>query len=120
MAEEALRKLNQIDTLIKEISKKYPATTKAFLNYLKKAVGEKGVLSVKEKELIALALGIATGCEWCIVFHTKNALEAGATPDELIEAGFVAVAMAGGPALMHFIPLMEAIEMYKAQKNNSQ
>jgi len=81
---------------------------------LRRTIQEKA-LDVKTKELIALALGIATGCEWCIVLHTKNAIDAGATPEELVEAGFVAVLMAGGPALMHLIPLMKAIEDFKKE-----
>jgi len=69
-------------------------------------------LELKTKELIALALGIASGCEWCIVIHTKKALEAGATREEILEAAYVAVLMAGGPAVMHIIPLLKALDEF--------
>jgi len=104
--------IKEIGEYLEKLSKDYPQETGAFMAFLRRTIQEKA-LDVKTKELIALALGIATGCEWCIVLHTKNALDAGATPEELIEAGFVAVLMAGGPALMHLIPLMKAIEEFK-------
>ncbi len=105
-------KIKEIETLLTQLSKRYPKETGSFMSFLRRVIGEKA-LDTKTKELISLALGIATGCEWCIVLHTKNALEAGATEDELVESGFVAVMMAGGPALMHLIPLMKAIEKFK-------
>ncbi|MFB6214932.1 MAG: carboxymuconolactone decarboxylase family protein [Candidatus Bipolaricaulia bacterium] len=36
-----------------------------------------------------------------MVFHVKNALDASATEEEIIEAAWVAVLMGGEPALMH-------------------
>ena len=39
-------------------------------------------------ELIALALSIAARCEWCISYHVKSALDAGATKKELMETGY--------------------------------
>ncbi|OYT60093.1 alkylhydroperoxidase [Euryarchaeota archaeon ex4484_178] len=104
--------IKEIEKYLDKLSKDHPQETGAFMSFLRRTIQEKA-LDVKTKELIALALGIATGCEWCIALHTKNALDAGATPEELIEAGFVAVLMAGGPALMHLIPLMKAIEKFK-------
>ena len=109
---ESQEKLEEIEELMHKLSKKYPQETGSFMSFLRKVISEKA-LDTKTKELIAMSLGIATGCEWCIVFHTKNAMKAGATEDELIEAGFVAVTMAGGPALMHLIPLMKSIEEFK-------
>ncbi len=105
-------KLKEIEELLNELSKKYPQQTGSFMSFLRRVIAEKA-LDTKTKELISLALGIATGCEWCIALHTKNALDAGANPDELIEAGFVAVLMAGGPALMHLIPLIKSIEKFQ-------
>ncbi len=111
---EVEEKMKEIEEYLQKLGKDYPQETGAFMNFLRRTIKEKA-LDVKTKELIALALGIATGCEWCIILHTKNAIEAGATPEELIEAGFVAVLMAGGPALMHLIPLMKTIEHLKKE-----
>lgn len=49
-----------------------------------------GALSSKEKSIIALACAVAIKCEHCIKAHKKNALEVGATMDEILEAAAVA------------------------------
>lgn len=54
-------------------------------------------LSAKDKELIALAIGIHARCDACIYTHTEKCLKAGATPREIMDATGVAVMMGGGP-----------------------
>lgn len=56
-----------------------------------------GVLDGKTKELIALACGIVSRCEYCIRAHLEAALKAGAEEREIIETLNIAVAMSGGP-----------------------
>mgnify|MGYP000050084111 CR=1 FL=1 len=56
----------------------------AFRN-LVRAAGQDGVLSHKTKELIALAIAIATRCEGCIVFHARACLRLGVTRAEIVE-----------------------------------
>ena len=60
-----------------------------------------GALSVREKELIAVAAAHITRCPYCIEGHTKKAKEAGVTEEEIAEAIFVAVAMSAGASLAH-------------------
>ena len=60
-----------------------------------------GALSVREKELIAVAAAHITRCPYCINSHTRKAKEAGATEEEIAEAIFVAVAMSAGASLAH-------------------
>jgi len=74
-----------------------------------------GALSRKQKELIAIAVSIVKGCERCIAYHVRAATAAGATDEEMIEAGFVAVIMDGRPALAHFGPLLEAIDVQREE-----
>lgn len=74
------------------------------------AVEKEKVLSGKTKELIAIATAITQQCEWCIAMHVKNAMEEGATEEEIVEAAWVAVLMGGGPALMHAGLVLEALE----------
>lgn len=40
----------------------------------------------------------------------KHALEAGAKREEVMSAGFMAVLMHGGPALMYLTPLTQALD----------
>ena len=60
-----------------------------------------GALDPKAKELIALAIGVATRCDDCIAFHTKAAAKLGATPDEIQETLGMAIYMGAGPSVMY-------------------
>ena len=54
-----------------------------------------GVLSCKVKRLMALALALGTGCQNCILSQTMEALENGATKEEILETISVVVSMRG-------------------------
>jgi AhpD family alkylhydroperoxidase len=71
-----------------------------------------GALSCKQKELIALSIGITTRCQDCIAFHTHEALTHGATFEEVIECIGVAIQMGGGPAVMYGAHALEALEQF--------
>jgi AhpD family alkylhydroperoxidase len=102
-------RLHEVDQLVRRLEKEFPKETKGFLNFLKEAEGGAALL-VKEKELINTALAVAAQCEWCIAFHVQNAVKAGASRRELVEAGFQAVVMHGGPAFMWMTPLLAAVD----------
>lgn len=69
-----------------------------------------GALSNKSKELIALGIAIAIRCNECISYHMADALNAGASDEEIIETINVAVMMGGGPALMYATHAYEAMK----------
>jgi len=104
--------LKEVHTSLEYLNKNYPEETTAFGIFLKE-VEEKGALDVKTKELISIALSVVAKCKWCIAFHTKRALDAGATKDEIMEACFVASLMGGGPAMMYVQLVVKAIEDFK-------
>ena len=54
-----------------------------------------GVLSIKIKRLMALAVALRAGCRPCILAQTVRALEAGATREEILETISVVVSMSG-------------------------
>ena len=60
-----------------------------------------GVLSRKTKELIALALGVASRCDPCIGFHMRTLVKLGVTRQEIDETLGVTTYMGGGPSLMY-------------------
>ena len=68
---------------------------------MSKAALADGALDKKVKELIALAIGVATHCDGCIGFHTKALNRLGATDEEVAEALGMTVYMGGGPSLMY-------------------
>lgn len=77
----------------------------AFMGLLGAAY-EPGALDVKTKELISVAIGCYNRCEYCIVYHSYKAFEAGATKEEVIEAAMVSVAFGGGPSMAYSVTLL--------------
>jgi AhpD family alkylhydroperoxidase len=71
-----------------------------------------GALSELHKELIALAIGVATHCDGCIGFHAKSLVRLGVKREEVIEALAVAVYMGGGPSLMYAAEAMHAYDEF--------
>jgi AhpD family alkylhydroperoxidase len=69
-----------------------------------------GVLSVKQKELIAIAIGLVLRCEPCIMAHIRRALSIGTTKEEILEAAQVALMMGGGPVYTYIPIAIETIE----------
>lgn len=60
-----------------------------------------GKLNKKTKELVAVACTYLTRCPYCIVGHTRAALEAGATKEEIAEVIQIAAALNAGAAIAH-------------------
>jgi AhpD family alkylhydroperoxidase len=51
---------------------------------------KEGILTIKDKALIALACSVAVRCESCILVNRRRALAAGASQEEILEAAAVA------------------------------
>lgn len=79
---------------------------------LSNAATKSGVLSEKTKELIALAIGIASQCDGCIGFHTQYLIKLGVTREEFVETLGVAIYMGGGPSLMYAAEALSAYEEF--------
>ena len=86
-----------------------PETEKAFRAFSKQVFAD-GALSVKTKQLIAVAVAHVTQCPYCIRGHTKAAMRAGALPGELMEAIWVAAEMRAGGAYAHATIALAAME----------
>ncbi|MCQ6268829.1 carboxymuconolactone decarboxylase family protein, partial [Fictibacillus sp. WQ 8-8] len=72
-----------------------PAQQQAYENF-SRTVMQEGVLTKKDKEIIAVAVAHATECPYCIDVHTRNAKTSGASLEELVEAVFVTAALEAG------------------------
>jgi len=79
-----------------------------------------GSISLREKELIALGIGVALQCEPCIRLHVQKCLDAGASKKQILEAAEVAVMMAGGPAYTHVPIVVETLEALAGPKVEKQ
>lgn len=78
----------------------------AFMNLLGAAYEPKA-LDLKTKELISVGIGCYNRCEYCIVYHSYKAFEAGATKEEILEAAMVSVAFGGGPSMAYSVTLLK-------------
>jgi AhpD family alkylhydroperoxidase len=99
--------LTHQSTTLDTFRKTHPEAAKGFTT-LHHATLSDGALSPREKELQALAIGIATRCVDCIGFHVQAAHKAGATRDQVAETIGVAMMMGGGPAYMYGAKALEA------------
>lgn len=66
-----------------------------------KVATQGGAFDPGQRELIAVALSVAKGCDDCILYHVDAAKRHGASEAALIEALEIAVEMGGGPAVMY-------------------
>ncbi|MCB9847536.1 MAG: carboxymuconolactone decarboxylase family protein [Phycisphaeraceae bacterium] len=99
----------QWPTTMKAMKEQAPSIAMGFGSMFQKIMGE-GALSVREKELIALAIGMAVRCEPCVYAHAEKAVKAGATREQLLETAGVVVVMQGGPGYVHVPELIDAME----------
>jgi AhpD family alkylhydroperoxidase len=91
-----------------------PDAIKAF-GSLFAAVMKDGALSLREKELIALAVGLALRCDPCVNLHVQKSLEAGATREQIMETAAVVVMMQGGPAYTYLPKVVEVLEALESK-----
>ena len=92
--------LRQLSPLHRELRRTIPDVYKGWAE-LSKGVFTDGALDRRTKELIALAIGVADGCDGCIASHGQAAARAGATRQEAAEAIGVSFLMRGGPATIN-------------------
>ena len=78
-----------------------------------------GALTVREKELVALGVGIALRCDACVYAHVEKALKAGATREQVTEAAGVVVMMQGGPGYTYLPKIVEAVEALQPEGSAS-
>jgi AhpD family alkylhydroperoxidase len=75
------------------------------------AVFREGALPRKTKQLIAVAVAHATQCPNCIQGHTKAASRVGATPQEIMEAIWIAAEMRAGAAFAHSAIALDVLQL---------
>ena len=100
-----------LEERLAQLGSEIPGPMTGFARLHKKAVAD-GALSRKVKEMMALSISIAVGCEGCIAYHVHDAIEAGATRPELLETISVGLMMGGGPGSIYAAHALEAIEQF--------
>ena len=82
---------------------------KAFLKMEEVAFSD-GALSKKNKELIAVGISLVINCESCMQWHIEQAVESGASKEEVLESIEVGIEMGGGPATVSARFALEVME----------
>jgi AhpD family alkylhydroperoxidase len=85
---------------------------KAFADLGRAATAGATGLDAKTKELLALAIAVASRCDGCIGFHVKNLVHLGMTQLQLHDALAVAIYMGGGPAAMYAANAISAFDEF--------
>lgn len=104
---------HHLEDRLTQFGREMPGPMTGFARLHKKAV-EDGALSAKVKEMMALAISVAVGCEGCIAYHPHDAIKVGATRAELLETISVGVMMAGGPGTIYAAHALDAVEQFLA------
>ena len=101
--------IHDISSSLAKLRKEIPDVMNGF-SALAQAASKEGALNKKTKELIALALGVASRCDGCIGFHVQALIKLQVTREELLETLGMSIYMGGGPSLMYAADALSAFE----------
>lgn len=103
----------KLSGMLRELRVGNPDVMKTFSAMAQTATATKA-LDTKTKELIALAIGVATRCDDCIAFHAKAAVDQGASEAEVQETLAMAIYMGAGPSVMYASHALQAYKQFAA------
>ena len=86
---------------------------------MEKAAYSDAALEKKYKELIAVGISVVIDCESCLEWHIREALETGATKDQILETIDVGIEMGGGPATVSSRFALKVLDYYSEGKPSS-
>lgn len=95
-----------------------PDVVKGF-GSLFQSVMKEGAIGVREKELVALGIGVALRCDPCVLAHVQKAKHAGASREQILETAAVAVMMQGGPAYTYLPKVVEALDALETEPSST-
>lgn len=85
---------------VQALSKEAPDVFNAFDGIIGAAFAH-GALDEKTKHLIGIAICVCIRCKHCAAHHISEAMKAGASRREVVEAAMVAVVLGGSPAVAY-------------------
>jgi AhpD family alkylhydroperoxidase len=101
--------------LVEQRQRLAPKPAEAFKAFSQSVFAD-GALPAKTKQLIAIGAAHVTQCPYCIRSHTKAALRDGATPEEIMEAIWVAAEIRAGGAYAHSAIALVTINHLQGEK----
>lgn len=90
---------------------------RAFLE-VEKAAFASGRLEKAVKELIALGISVVVNCESCMQWHVQQALLAGASEQQVLEAVEVGIEMGGGTATVSARFALKVLEYHRRKEGD--
>jgi pyruvate dehydrogenase E2 component (dihydrolipoamide acetyltransferase) len=113
MAKDPNELMEELFEGMAQVGDELPELNAAFVQ-MDQACYVEGELERKYKELIGLAIALYARCEYCMNLHVKQALNEGATREEILEAAAVAVAFGGSPSMAYLsTTIMKALEAFE-------
>ena len=114
MKDADIEKIEAIIQDRKEAHGFYSRHSPVYRNFLQmeEAAFASGALPKGQKELIAIGISIVINCESCLEWHIKQALDAGVTKDQIVDAIGVGIEMGGGPATVSARFAMKVLSYY--------
>lgn len=77
-----------------------------------------GALDAKTKELMGLAASMVLRCDDCVSYHIIQALDKGATKEELLETFTIALIVGGSIVIPHLRRAVAFLEEMMEKRNN--
>lgn len=105
--------LRDVKEGFRNVEKSLPEEMKLFNDLYEKVFSADKHLDKKTKMLIAIGISVETKCPYCIPYYVEKAMKCGATKEEIMSAGSVAIAMGGGPAITYVMMLEKAVNHVK-------
>jgi AhpD family alkylhydroperoxidase len=89
-----------------QFEEKMPEIARSYMDFTG-ACFAPGALDQKTKQLVALGIGIYSQDEYCMVYHTQEALHHGASEEEILEVVGVCAAFGGGATMSQGVTLIQ-------------
>ena len=118
MVEDWLALIGNMNNAVRDLRQAAPEVMKTFSNMARAAHGGEA-LDGKTKELVALAIAVATRCAPCIPYHAEGAVRQGASRAAVAETLAMAVYMGAGPSVMYAAQALEAVDQITAKAASS-
>ena len=109
MVEDWKVMISSMNGAVRELRGAAPEIMKSF-SQMAVAAHRGDALDTKTKELIALAIAVATHCAPCIAYHAQGASKAGASHEAVAETLAMAIYMGAGPSVMYAADALEAVD----------
>lgn len=108
--------INDVDQYMSKFENLVPELNDAWTGY-RDEVFKEGLITVKDKQLIALACAHITESPHCIRLRTKLAKELGATDEEIAESVYIAMRLAMGQPYAFSSIALENYDLMKSKES---